>query len=387
MTSTPESAPGPRVLVLGRRQGLEAVLKRRKIPYALWLDREPRVPFRRIRCEVAPFPATRDAVAKVTERFADFGPITHVIGAVESSVVAASYARRALGARRSLHSVARRCHDKLIMKQRLRAADVPVTDFLDLSRTHELASAASLGWPLVVKDRVSSGSRGVEILKSPADFVALPARNRIAERFVGGEEMSVESFVHEGRIVWTSATRYWRPKHVNVVPSGLDAETLASVLDLNRRALEALAIRWGMTHLELFLSPEGPIVGEVALRPPGGYIMNCLELAYGFNPWEALCAVELDEDPALEVRPGRPTAVVVLHPGAGKVTNVRGLDAVREHPAHIDSKLKVEVGNDVTRRLGVGEDVGRIFLQADDHAALDAAIRFVERELVIELDG
>lgn len=52
------------VLVLGRRNGLEAVLRRRERPYALWLDREPgtapRRPF-----VVAPFPGTKEAVAKV----------------------------------------------------------------------------------------------------------------------------------------------------------------------------------------------------------------------------------------------------------------------------------------------------------------------------------
>lgn len=390
MAATPVDRSGApiRVLVLGRRLGLEAALKRRGVPFALWLDKPPRSRPRNVPCEVAPFPATRKAVEKSLVRFEGAGPFTHCIGSTEASVVAASHARRALGARKAPHSVARHCHDKLLMKRRLRDAGVPVTDFVDLGREEELERLDELGLPLVVKDRASSGSRGIEVLSDPdIPSHALRARGRIAERFVVGDEMSVESFVHDGRIVWTSTTKYWRPKFVNVVPAGLGEPELEAVLGLNRDALLALGIRWGMTHFELYLTADGPVVGEVALRPPGGYIMRCIELAYGFDPWDALCAVELGEAPDVPPGAGRPTAVVVLHPGEGTVTAVGGLDAVRAHPACVDALLKVEPGSEVGLRVGVGEDVGRVLLQADDHERLDDAIRFVEGTLVIELAG
>lgn len=386
MSSAAQPARETRVLVLGRRQGLEAVLRQRGIPYALWLEKPPAHKTRARRVVVAPFPRTRKAVEKVLAQLDDAGPFTHVIASVESAVVAASHARRVLGARKSAHTVARSCHDKLIMKRKLRDAGVPVTDFLDLNRPEERDRTDELGTPLVVKDRVSSGSRGVEVFEDPAvPITELRTRDRMAERFITGDEMSVESFVHKGEILWTSTTRYWRPKHVNVVPAGLDAETQRKVLDLNRRAIEALSVRWGMTHLELFLSDEGLLVGEVALRPPGGYIMRCLELAYDFDPWAAFCSVELGEAPRLPRSPGRPTAAIVLHPGEGRVTRIDGLDEVRAHPAHVDSLLKVEVGTDIAARVGVGEDIGRVLLQAEDQQALDEAIRFVEERLVFEL--
>jgi biotin carboxylase len=363
------------------------VLRRRRVPYALWVDRASAVPPRGVRVEVAPYASSREAVADVCARFADDGPFTHCIAAVEAAVVAASRARRVLGARKSLHTVALRCHDKLVMKRRLRDAGLPVTDFADLGRAEGREQAAALGLPLVVKDRASSGSRGVEVVRDPAALpAALLRRNAMAERFITGEEMSVESFVHEGRVLWTSTTRYWRPRHVNVVPSGLDPGVLEEVLSLNRRTIEGLAIRWGMTHLELYRTADGPLVGEIALRPPGGYIMRCLELAWGFDPWEAVCAVELGETPVLPRRDARPTAVMVLHPGAGRVVAVRGLDEVRAHAAHVDTLLKVGVGSRVAARAGVGEDIGRVLLRADDRAALEDAIRFVDECLVVELE-
>lgn len=364
------------------------MLKERGIPFALWLEKPPpKLPSRR-QVVVAPFARTRAAVEKALAPLQGSAPFTHVIASVESAVVAASHARRVLGARKSAHTVARSCHDKLIMKRRLRDAGVPVTDFLDLNRPDERERTDELGRPLVLKDRVSSGSRGVEVVVDPALPISnLRTRDRMAERFITGDEMSVESFVHEGVPVWTNTTRYWRPKHVNVVPAGLDPETEREVLELNRRALEALSVRWGMTHLELFLSSEGLLVGEVALRPPGGYIMRCLELAYDFDPWAAFCSVELGERPALPSTPGRPTAVVVLHPGEGRVRRIAGLDDVCAHPAHVDTLLKVEVGSEVAARVGIGEDIGRALLQAESQNALDEAIRFVEERLVIEVSA
>lgn len=115
--------------------------------------------------------------------------------------------------------------------------------------------------------------------------------------------------------------------------------------------------------------------------------MRCIELAWGFDPWEAVLSIELGEAPALPARPVRPAAVVVLHPGPGRVARLRGLDAVRAHPAHVESHLKVGPGDVVGERVGVGQDVGRVLLTADDQSALDAAIRYVEESLVIELEG
>lgn len=365
-----------KVLVLGRRRSLEACLDARAVPFVRWPDE-------------APFPKTREAVAKILERVAAEGPFTHCIAAVEAAVVAASHARRVLGARRSPHTIALRCHDKLLMKEKLRAAGVPVADFADLSRPEGRRRALELGRPLVVKDRKSSGSRGIEMItEGRLDPEALRSRGRMAERFVTGAEASVESFVHDGKIVWSSTTLYWRPKHVNVVPSGLPPERLEEVLAANAAALEALAVSWGMTHLELFLTENGCVVGEVGLRPPGGYIMRCLALAYGFDPWDAFCAVELGEVPPLpDGSRSVPTAVIVLHPGEGRVEEIRGLEAVRSHPAHVDTKVKVAVGDRIEPRVGVGDDVGRVFLQAATHEELDAAIRFVEATLEIRREG
>ena len=69
-----------------------------------------------------------------------------------------------------------------------------------------------------------------------------------------------------------------------------------SVLKLNKMVIEGLNIKWGFTHLEYYMTEEGVLFGEVALRPPGGYIMEVLELVYEQSFWDIFEKVELGLD-------------------------------------------------------------------------------------------
>ena len=74
--------------------------------------------------------------------------------------------------------------------------------------------------------------------------------------------------------------------------------------------------------------------------------------------------------------------VVIIDAGPGAWAK---LAQANVPPAQIDTVLRVQVGSTVPPRHGVGVDVGHVLLQADDQATLDAAIRFVDERLVIEL--
>src|SRR5690606_29085904 len=124
------------------------------------------------------------------------------------------------------------------------------------------------------------------------------------------------------------------------------------------------------THLEMYLTEVGPIFGEIALRPPGGYIMDLMSLSYGFDAWDAFARVELD----LPFNPprGKPTysAAIVLHPGEGRVKTTFDVQALRRQPDVARANLKIAPGDTVGARLGVGSDVGYVILNHTEHAAL-----------------
>lgn len=258
-------------------------------------------------------------------------------------------------------------HDKLAMKEAFRAAGVPCADFAPVDQDTDAEDlVAELGLPIVLKPRRSSGSRGVEIVENLEALERALAPGLLAEGLVRGVEMSVETIRSAGHALFRNHTRYLAPRWANVVPAGLPGPLAEEIDAVTDAALDALGIETGLSHLELFLTDAGPVVGEVAHRPPGGRIMDLIELAYGFDPWDALLQVALGSRPLFP--PARTHAGVwLLHPGAGVVTAVEGLEEARALPGVESVTCRVRPGDEVTTRLGTGEAVGEIVATAADH--------------------
>lgn len=360
-----------RVLVIGPRRGLVEALRRRRIPFSVWQEKPlPAWPGAE-RLVASPLWKSTDRIKRTVRREFNDTPCTHVIAGTEAASYPAAIARRLLGARSSETTTALRCRDKLAMKEYLREFDVPMTAFLAESAAANAAEVfARLGSPVVRKSRKSSGGRTLEILYRQRDLVLQHGNRNILESYVAAPEASIESFINGGGIHFTNITGYHEKGRVNFVPAALDAATAETIEALNRRVIAALKIRWGITHLEVYLAKTGLLFGEIALRPPGGYIMNALQHAWGFNPWEAFLAMELDEPFAFPAHPLAYTAVEVLHPGPGTVTAIRGESLLRDHPAMREFRLKIRPGDRIAPRASVGEDTGYLL-----HASASPAAR------------
>ena len=357
--SKPEGSDGRRVLVIGPRRALIDQLRARRIPFSVWREHAGFALADAQQLLTAPFWNTTEKLKRtITEAFGD-AHYSHVIAGTEGAVYPAALARRLLGARLYPATTALRCRDKLAMKEYLTEFDIPMTDFMGESAARSAAEVfARLGTPVVRKRRRSSGGRGLSFVQREQDLVLQKDGRNILERFVSAPEASIESYLNGGEIRFVNTTRYVEKRHVNFVPADLDEAVLTTMLELNRRVLKALKINWGITHLEVYLTRDGLLFGEIALRPPGGYIMNAMRHAYGFDPWAAFVAMELNEPFDFPRAPTGHACVQVLHPGAGVITAVRGEQWVREHLATREFRLKVRPGDVIGERQGAGEDVG-----------------------------
>ncbi|NNE07556.1 MAG: ATP-grasp domain-containing protein [Gemmatimonadetes bacterium] len=385
-----ESVNSKRVLLVGYRKPVAAVLERRGIPFAVWHEkpfkREPRC----LAAVTAPFPRSKPAIrAFIEAHFAPLGPFTDVIAGTESSVLPASVSRRALGARRSKDATIIRCHDKLLMKDELSRHGIPMTDYLPGDT--ELSPRAvieRLGRPVVLKDPRNSGGRGMVMVGSAEELGALERRRALYERFVDAPEMSVESFIRNGRVVFTNCTGYHVKRCANVIPAPIPAGTRKEVLRVNAAVIEALKTSWGMAHTEFYLTERGVLFGEIALRPPGGYIMECMTLAHGFDAWDAFVAGELDLPWEWSQWPDEPrghAASVVLHAGEGRLESVHGIDEVRADPACVKLRMLTAPGELVHAREGAGDSTAYALFRADTgravREAVDRCLRLVRFEL------
>lgn len=351
---------------MGPRRGLIEVLRAQGIAYAVWQEKASTSWHDAERVFTEPFWHSTQKIREVLQAAWAQERFTHVIAGTEAAVVPASLARHFFKARLSKNTTVTRCRDKLLMKQYLFEHGIPMTRFL--AQTDGLQPEAvftQLGSPVVHKTRKSSGGKGVTFVESHKDLDLHKQGACYFEAFVDAPEASVESFVHQGRIQFTNVTDYAQKGHVNYVPAAWDKSVTQAVLALNARVIQALRIQWGITHLEVYLTKQGPLFGEIALRPPGGYIMNALKYAYGFNPWEAMVAVELDKDFLFPNDVQQFTAVDVFHPGAGVVCEIQGKSAIQVHPATREFKVKVKSGDTLDTRHGLGQDTGYVIHASD----------------------
>lgn len=236
---------------------------------------------------------------------------------------------------------------------------------------------AMLGAKLVRKWRTSSGGRGIQYLHSAQEFQE-GSSDCLLERYIDAPEASVESFISNGHVRFANISAYHVKGHTNYVPAQLDPHLSSLLLDLNERVISALRIPWGMTHLEVYLAPDGPLFGEIALRPPGGYIMNAIQHAWEFNPWEAFLAMELGENFVFPPHPSAWAAAEVLHPGSGHVKAVRGKQQVLSQEGVKEFRIKVKPGDQVAVRSALSQDAGFVV-----HASTTPEQRQALHELIM----
>jgi len=375
-----------RVQLIGPRRNLVEVLRKRRIPFSIWQEKPaPRWPDAEIFLTAPLWKSTGRIRQTVQREFAGCR-FTHVIAGTEAAIHPAALARRTLGARCSATTTALRCRDKLAMKEYLSDFGVPMTRFMaESAATDAAATFAELGCPVVRKSRKASGGKTLQFIHRESDLRLQHGSRNILEKYVPAPEASIESFISNGRIRFTNITGYHEKGRVNFVPAAFDAALTAAIEALNRRVTEALKIRWGITHLEFYLTRNGLLFGEIALRPPGGYIMNALRHAWGFDPWAAFVAMELDEPFDFPENPCAYTAVEVLHPGAGIVTRVRGETLVRKHTATREFRLKIGPGDHVRPRVGVGQDTGHLLYACHTPAARLELHRTFRQQFAIEV--
>jgi biotin carboxylase len=317
-----------------------------------------------------------------------------------------SAAGEALGVRHIPPAVAELCVHKLHMKERLREAGVNVPPFARISSLDDLESfIAKTGFPLVIKPVDNSGARGVQRLTKEMDIAQALDYSRgfafggevIAEKFIGGLQISTEGLMHEGVFHCTGfADRNYARLDDKVpfmvedggdIPTILDARDKALVEAEFEKAARALGIDWGPAKGDMIFGEDGkPYVIEIAARLSGG------NFCYDKVPWSTgVDIVDILVDMAVgnSIDPARfaPTRELAtsqryFFPAAGRIMDIQGLPAVRTMP-HI---RKVDVWAKPGQTIAAAENhpsrVGYVISCAPTReeavAAAEAAVAQVE---------
>lgn len=233
-------------------------------------------------------------------------------------------------------ATARNFRDKARMKRAWKRQQIPCADYF-VVRTLSAArkAAAALGLPLVMKPLDGMRSANTFRLRSLRDVgryfdrvLAASPRGVLLEEFIEGEEFSCEVVLQKGRLVWHSSTRYLpsplaaverRGEHFAVVlPRERQAADTTRAARIAAKAVRALGLRSGISHVEWFRRADGAILmSEAAARVPSASISTLAHLADGthlIDLWvRLLISGKVDVPP-----PRRFAAAVTFLRGSGR---------------------------------------------------------------------
>ncbi len=318
-----------------------------------------------------------------------------VLAFSEPHVLAAALVQNELGLPGPSLRAAVLSRNKALQRARFATAGIGQPEYLVTDRLADARSWAAGRLPVIVKPLSSAGSNGVEHVPDLDTYSAVAARRDgegrlLVERAVSGPEYSWEALVRDGQVWFANLTAKETtgpPNFVEVAhrtAADVDEGILSQADALGAAVVAALAMSTGLVHLEFRLSPDGPMVMEVAVRTPGDYLMDLLGLTYGVDWFELAVRAALGRPlPPPPAGPERYAASYLPVAPAGVVTAVSGLDEILAHPCVVSAGVSVAPGDLVAPARSSSQRVGQVVLAADDRKELDAALEDVRRTLVV----
>ncbi|MEV8031471.1 ATP-grasp domain-containing protein [Streptomyces sp. NPDC086182] len=315
-------------------------------------------------------------------------PLDGVFTVYDAHLPLASYLAARLETRGLALNAAMNCHDKSRMRMALASAGIRVPDHLAVGDGHDaLPAAQALGLPVVIKKRTGSAGRGSLLCRSADDVTRavtiLGPVPLIVESYIPGPEYAVQSITCGGitEVVSILAQHVGPgPRQAETgydYPSGLDADTERRLADFTVRALAALGFDHSVAHTQIRLGDQGPVLINVAARPPGGQLCAATERISGIDLTRAAAEIALGR----AVTRGPASAARVLY----RCVTFDSPGRVRfaSDPAHTPGLiLDVEDGDSV---LDVsdpdGGSYGRIVVYGDDPTVLENRYRTILESL------
>ncbi|MDO5618531.1 ATP-grasp domain-containing protein [Kocuria sp.] len=256
--------------------------------------------------------------------------------------------------------------DKLLMKEVLHDAGIPVARFAPVNEfTELLAFWRDIQGPVVVKPRLGASSIGVTVLRTGTDLEeycrsvgALKGDDPaylLAEEFIDNEMFNIDGISMNGamHICWPSGTSSCLGFESGqlLIASQLDTddERVPVLQGLVRDTVAALPSHDRMIfHAEAFRSPDGHyLLNEIGARIGGAKVRELVSRGFGTDPveWYVREAFGVGMSlGGLPDAPFRPHAYCLVPPRPGRVLEIDptlfssrdGLDSI---------ELRVEVGD------------------------------------------
>jgi biotin carboxylase len=320
------------------------------------------------------------------------------------AVVTAAHVAQELGLPGIDVDTALRATNKWFMREACRRAGVPIPQYRKVNSAGEARQAAEeIGLPVVVKPVDGQSSKGVAKVRSLSDIphwyesarLASRCGDVLVEEMLTGTESSAEGFHFGNRLMVLGISEKWKcpPPHsfdVRLIyPASFSEATMNEIRDVNRRVIEALGIRFGVTHAEYIVTAKGVFLLEAAARGCGaGVASQLIPAMTGFDPIGARIRQALGEriDP-----PGKLAAkfglleFLMLPPG--RIVSIEGVETARQLPGVIALEYFVKSGDCIGVIENGAQRPGMLLAVADSRAGLTDLLDRVQSAVNVRMQS
>ena len=327
------------------------------------------------------------AADRFANTYPDLKPVA-VLPGVEYAVPFAARLAERYGVPGAGYGGAQVLRDKHLLRQVSAAAGIRNPRSRPVAGAEEVrALLAEWGGTVILKPANRQAAVGTRVLTDPAavdaawadctdqdEGIYQPDRGlelrMLVEEYVRGDEFSVELMSRGGERVFgnvTGKTLYPGDRPIELghtVPADVPAELTERLLAETERVLASVGFGTGFVHCEWIVDDSGvPCLVECAGRMPGDGIIDLIEYAWDVKIVEAyldlMRGLPVEGLPTTAPRAG---AVWFLHPGAGEVLDVTG---VEEAEAAADVLGVVVI-------VGKGDTIGELRSSWDRVALVEA---------------
>lgn len=278
-------------------------------------------------------------------------PFDRVITTTEPAAESTGFVVDALGLPGVTEFTARALKDKSLTRQLLaRHGLSPVRHQVVTNAAQITQFLTRIGGRIVVKPLDGAASLHIHPVDTPAEaentwtlFEQAGIAEALAEEYLDGPVVSVDSFSHEGRHLPIGYSEYrMNDRYVEwevSTPSRVAAPWLDQLRDLTPRLLDAVGLTEGPSHSEFILTPDGPRVLESHARLAGSGAPELVRRAFGLDLARMMLTIPLgiDKLPLTPPEPHAGAAVRFFTPPAGTLTSVTVQDdtpaVVKQVPA------------------------------------------------------
>ncbi|MDX0852674.1 ATP-grasp domain-containing protein [Sinorhizobium medicae] len=281
------------------------------------------------------------------------------------------------------------CHDKVVQRQLLAHAGVPIPDYRVATNATEVESAvAEIGLPLVIKGVMGGGSSGVQMCRT-VDEVAEHTRHLLGgahmwrssprilvEEFAQGQYFTAEMM--GGRVVGIGTGAFGPPPHFvyreYTFPAELSNDENARIADASLSCLLALGLGWGPAKIEFRWTKRGPVVIEVNPRLAGTPDPELIQLTYGVDLVDEHIKLVIGEECDLLARHSHTASARFLAPDRdGMLEGIEGASRAAAMPGVAEVKMYVHPNTQIVRKGDYRDLIGHVIAASptrDQTAAL-----------------